>query len=73
MTDKSPRLTPLVMNQVIGVDNSDIVHSAREIVMENNLQDVVQILHGRIEDVRLPVDKVDIIISEWMVWTEESG
>lgn len=27
---------------------------------------VVEIIHGKVEDVTLPVEKVDIIISEWM-------
>ena len=33
---------------------------------ENNLQDKITLIKGRIEDVDLPVTKVDIIISEWM-------
>ncbi|KAG5839919.1 hypothetical protein ANANG_G00210270 [Anguilla anguilla] len=32
----------------------------------NNLQDVITLIKGRIEDVDLPVEKVDVIISEWM-------
>lgn len=27
---------------------------------------VIEIIQGKVEDVKLPVDKVDIIISEWM-------
>lgn len=52
--------------QVIGVDNADIVHYAREIVKANGFEDVVTILQGKMEEVVLPVEKVDIIISEWM-------
>ncbi|XP_052708946.1 protein arginine N-methyltransferase 3-like [Crassostrea angulata] len=52
--------------KVIGVDQSEIVYQAMDIVRENGLDDVVTLLKGRIEDVELPVDKVDIIISEWM-------
>lgn len=33
---------------------------------ENGLEDRVTVIKGRIEDVDLPVDKVDIIVSEWM-------
>lgn len=33
---------------------------------ENDLQEKVTLLKGRIEEITLPVDKVDIIISEWM-------
>ncbi|XP_060085803.1 protein arginine N-methyltransferase 3-like [Ylistrum balloti] len=52
--------------QVISVDQSDVVYQAMDIVRENNLEDRVTVIKGRIEDVDLPVDKVDIIISEWM-------
>ncbi len=48
------------------MDKSEIVHEARAIVLENKLQDIVQIIHGGIEEVQLPVDRVDVIISEWM-------
>lgn len=33
----------------------------------NKLEDTVTLIKGKIEEVRLPVEKVDIIISEWMV------
>ena len=36
------------------------------IVKENHLDDKITILHGKMEEIKLPVDKVDIIISEWM-------
>jgi len=52
--------------QVIGVDAADIVHKAREIVQANGFADRITIVHGKMEEVVLPVDKVDIIISEWM-------
>ncbi|EPZ34592.1 S-adenosyl-L-methionine-dependent methyltransferase [Rozella allomycis CSF55] len=51
---------------VIGVDMSDIIHKAREIVKENNLSEIVTLIQGKIEEVELPVPKVDIIVSEWM-------
>jgi len=51
---------------VIGIDKSNIVEQAKEIVMNNSLDDVITIIRGKVEDVELPVDKVDIIISEWM-------
>jgi len=31
---------------------------------ENNLTDRVTLLNGKIEELKLPVDKVDVIISE---------
>lgn len=33
----------------------------------NKLEDTITLIKGRIEEIDLPVDKVDIIISEWMV------
>lgn len=51
---------------VIGVDAADIVHKAREIISANGFSNVITVLHGKMEEVVLPVDKVDIIISEWM-------
>jgi len=52
--------------KVIGVDCSNIVDHARSIVKANNLDHVVEIVKGKVEDITLPVEKVDIIISEWM-------
>uniref|UniRef100_A0A3B4B5M1 type I protein arginine methyltransferase n=1 Tax=Periophthalmus magnuspinnatus TaxID=409849 RepID=A0A3B4B5M1_9GOBI len=52
--------------RVIGVDQSEIVYQAMDIVRLNGLEDRVTLIKGRIEDITLPVDKVDIIISEWM-------
>ncbi len=31
------------------------------------MSDSIVLIHGKIEEISLPVDKVDIIISEWMV------
>ncbi|KAJ5288009.1 hypothetical protein N7478_003695 [Penicillium angulare] len=52
--------------KVISVDNSNIIDRAKEIVFDNELGDVITLVRGKIEEVTLPVDKVDIIISEWM-------
>ena len=51
---------------VFAVDNSAIIDKARVIVYENGFQDVIKCLRGKIEEVHLPVQKVDVIISEWM-------
>lgn len=51
---------------VIGVDMSNIIKEAKVIVKNNGLEDKVVLLQGKMEEVQLPVDKVDIIISEWM-------
>ena len=54
--------------KVIGVDNSNIAYQAKKIVVDNNLQDTIVILKGKVEEVELPEDvkEVDVIISEWM-------
>ncbi|KAK9467715.1 S-adenosyl-L-methionine-dependent methyltransferase [Lipomyces arxii] len=51
---------------VFAVDNSDIIEKAISNVHENGLERIIQCYRGKIEDIRLPVPKVDIIISEWM-------
>lgn len=51
---------------VIGVDMSNIIDQARIIIKDNNFEDKIVLIKGKMEDVVLPVDKVDIIISEWM-------
>ena len=56
---------------VIGVDASPIVESARKIVAANGLSETVLLVQGTLETLeRLPlpagVEKVDVIISEWM-------
>ena len=52
--------------KVLAVDNSAIIEKARQNVAENGLSDKITCIFGRMEDVKLPVDEVDIIISEWM-------
>jgi len=54
--------------KVIGIECSSIVEYANKIVKQNKLDDVVQIIKGKVEEVELPdgIEKVDIIISEWM-------
>lgn len=51
---------------VFGVDCADIAKSARSIVKENGFAEKITIIQGKVEDIELPVEKVDIIISEWM-------
>jgi len=51
---------------VYGVDMSGIVEHAKTIVATNGLADKVTIMRGKMEEIQLPVEKVDIIISEWM-------
>lgn len=55
-------------SRVIGIECSNIVEYAKQIVEANQLSDVVTIVKGKVEEVELPhgLDGVDIIISEWM-------
>ncbi|KAG8431917.1 hypothetical protein GDO86_019319 [Hymenochirus boettgeri] len=52
--------------RVIGVDQSDIIYQAMDIVRLNKLEETITLIKGRIEDVDLLVEEVDVIISEWM-------
>ncbi len=49
---------------VIGIDMSNIIDQAKKIVEANGFADKITLVKGKLEDVQLPVDKVDIIISE---------
>lgn len=53
---------------VIGIDCSGIIEHAERIVKQNGLDDKIKLIRGKVEDVELPdnIQKVDIIISEWM-------
>lgn len=52
--------------RVIAIDKSDIIYNAMDIVRENGFDEVIDLCKGRVEDVRVPDHKVDIIVSEWM-------
>ncbi|XP_037944680.1 protein arginine N-methyltransferase 1 [Teleopsis dalmanni] len=54
--------------KVIAVDCSNIVEYARQVVIDNNLEGIIHVVKGKIEEVDLPlgIKEVDIIISEWM-------
>ena len=57
---------------VIGVDASDILQSARKVVEANGMQDRIKLVQSTLETLDLApllpegVEKVDVIISEWM-------
>lgn len=55
--------------RVIAVDNSNIIDKARINVAVNGFTDRITLVRGKIEEVELPVPKVDIIVSEWMGYT----
>ncbi|XP_067121467.1 protein arginine N-methyltransferase 1-like isoform X2 [Centruroides vittatus] len=54
--------------KVIGIECSSIVEHAEQIVRENHMSDIITMVKGKVEEVELPdgIEKVDIIISEWM-------
>lgn len=51
---------------VYAVDASDVIQVAEKTIKENGLQDKITLIRGKVEDIKLPVDKVDMIVSEWM-------
>lgn len=50
----------------IGIECSEIVDCARAIATQNGYDEVITYVKGKVEEVEIPVDEVDIIISEWM-------
>ncbi|XP_017166411.1 protein arginine N-methyltransferase 8-B isoform X1 [Poecilia reticulata] len=51
---------------VYGIECSSISEYSERIIKSNHLDSVITIFKGKVEEVELPVEKVDIIISEWM-------
>eukprot|EP01035_Chromulina_nebulosa_P018967 gene18967-24778_t len=52
--------------KVYAIECSSIAIQCQQIVIDNDLSDVIQVFHGKMEEITLPTDYVDIIISEWM-------
>ncbi|XP_016959964.1 protein arginine N-methyltransferase 1 [Drosophila biarmipes] len=55
-------------SKVIAIERTDIADVAKEIVRDNQKEDVVKVVQGMVENVELPegIRQVDIIVSEWM-------
>ena len=51
---------------VYAVENAEIAYFAEKIIKQNGLSDKITVIKGKMEEIELPVRKVDIIISEWM-------
>jgi protein arginine N-methyltransferase 1 len=51
---------------VYAIENAEIAFFAREIIKKNGFEDKITVIKGKMEEIELPVPKVDIIISEWM-------
>lgn len=43
-----------------GIECSSIAVQAKQIVADNHLSDKVHIVHGKVEEITLPVDKVGL-------------
>jgi hypothetical protein len=52
--------------KVYAIECSSIVEQARAIIADNGFSDTIEVIRGKMEDITLPTDYVDIIISEWM-------
>ncbi|KAI6679595.1 hypothetical protein NL676_033476 [Syzygium grande] len=51
---------------VYAIECSQMADTAKKIVESNGFSNVITVLKGKVEEIDLPVAKVDIIISEWM-------
>lgn len=53
---------------VIAVEKSNVIEYAKKIIQANRYDKVIRVIKGKIEDIQLPdgIEKVDIIIAEWM-------
>ena len=52
--------------KVLAIEMASILNMAKRIVKENGFENTIEFCKGRIEEVKIPVEKVDIIVSEWM-------
>lgn len=52
--------------KVFAIECSSIVEQARAIIADNGFSDRIEVIQGKMEEIDLPVEYVDIIISEWM-------
>jgi len=51
---------------VYAVEVSGIIHIAEAIIKKNKLDSKITLLKGKMEDVKLPVQEVDVIVCDWM-------
>eukprot|EP01002_Notosolenus_urceolatus_P002256 NODE_1595_length_1361_cov_215.319360_g1323_i0.p1 GENE.NODE_1595_length_1361_cov_215.319360_g1323_i0~~NODE_1595_length_1361_cov_215.319360_g1323_i0.p1 ORF type:complete len:401 (+),score=117.65 NODE_1595_length_1361_cov_215.319360_g1323_i0:126-1328(+) len=52
--------------KVYAVEATGMAEHARKLVEANGLSDVIEVLHGSIEDLPVPAEKCDTMVSEWM-------
>jgi protein arginine N-methyltransferase 1 len=53
-------------SKVYAIEFTNMATHARNLVQSNGLEDVVEVIQSSVEELELPVEKVDIIVSEWM-------
>ncbi|KAF9073587.1 protein arginine N-methyltransferase [Rhodocollybia butyracea] len=53
-------------SHVVGIDMSNIIDQAQKIIDANGFSSTITLVKGKLEESTLPIDKFDIIISEWM-------
>ncbi|KAI5450050.1 hypothetical protein NCC49_003812 [Naganishia albida] len=51
---------------VYAIEASGFANKARQNIKNNGLEDVITVIQGKVEEITLPVQHVDVIISEWM-------
>nr|XP_012638627.1 protein arginine N-methyltransferase 8 isoform X2 [Microcebus murinus] len=64
--DLAIRLPPALFPNSSFIECSSISDYSEKIIKANHLDNIITIFKGKVEEVELPVEKVDIIISEWM-------
>jgi protein arginine N-methyltransferase 1 len=55
-----------IVDVVYAVEASEMASAAELVIAKNGFSDIIQVFHCKVEDVVLPVNKVDVIVSEWM-------
>ncbi|KAJ9106082.1 hypothetical protein QFC21_001221 [Naganishia friedmannii] len=51
---------------VYAIEASGFANKARQNIKNNGLEGVITVIQGKVEEIQLPVQHVDVIISEWM-------
>ncbi|KAG8808856.1 Protein arginine N-methyltransferase 1 [Serendipita sp. 401] len=51
---------------VVGIDMSNIIDQAQKIIEANGFKNTITLVKGKLEDVELPIQQFDVIVSEWM-------
>lgn len=53
--------------RVYAVEASMLAESIQQVSIENNVQDKIEVIHSKVEDIcPESLEKVDVIVSEWM-------